>query len=120
MASTACADYGVSDMHTLCVSGEQDNSKESFEKSLRGVARQMIPSWREIHLPADDTEYNRLLNVCARRVIAKYPQAWCGVVISGGPRVNTYFVWEPSTQSNLSEGCSGPLMAWFEAMEVCR
>ena len=84
------------------------------------VVRKGAEQWRSEPLPPDNTEYNRLLLVCARRVLAKYPQAWCGVVISGGARVNTWFVWEPSKQGNLSEGCSGPLMAWFEAMEVIR
>lgn len=76
--------------------------------------------WKEIQIPDGSTEYNRLLRICASRVRAKYSQAWCGVVVEGEARINTYFVWEPYTQSNLSEGCSGPLMAWFEAMEILK
>ncbi len=74
---------------------------------------------RQVPLPTGDAEYDRLLLLCASRVLAVLPAAWCGVVVMGGARVGTYFVWD-DVRGNLSEGCSGPLMAWFEAMEAVR
>jgi hypothetical protein len=79
-----------------------------------------LSTWHNVELPEDDTEYNRLLNICARRVIEYDKTAWCGEVISGKAGVGTFFIWSPLFTSNFSEGCSGPLMAWFEAMEVVR